>query len=189
MKLADAIMLCAWENLDSPEVLHVFTKAALSRLKYLDGILGDRSDPLLNSPLSQDDKKRRQVLEAMIPLLTDSMEDSAWPFLSTPPLIMKKDLLWMIERFQATTSIKSQRIWARLIERTFNPWQDTEQLEVIFAACEKSRILAERLAWLFKPVMFNSPEARQMQAAYLAQQQLQNRAHNRPLLDPPPHER
>jgi predicted NACHT family NTPase len=190
IKLSDAIMLRAWENLDSsPEVLDAFTKAALSRLKYLDGILGDRSDSSLNNLLIQDNNKRRQVLEAMVPMLTDSMEDSGWPFLSNPRLVMEEDILWMIERFQATRSTKKRRIWARWIERVFNPWREPAQLEIIFVACQKSVILAKRFAWLLNPVMLDSPEAQRMRADYLDRQRLEERANNRPLLDPPPKER
>jgi hypothetical protein len=187
--LSDAIMLRAWECLDASAMPEAFAKAALSRLKVLDGILGDRSDPSVHSPLAHDDQKRRRVLEALIPMLTDTAEDVVWPFLSTPPLVMDTDLPWMIGRFQATRSTKNRRVWARVIERAFNPWREPDHLEVIFAACQTSVILAKKFARLLKPVMLDSPEAQQMRADYLEQQRLQSRARHRPLLAPPPQER
>ncbi len=184
--IIDAIMLKGWECLESPGVLEAFARAALSRLKHDDDIVEDRHKPPLSDVLTNDDEKRRQVLEAMLPMLSDSEKDWVWPIWSHPPLVLSKDVPWMVERFQAAKSHEIQIIWVQLISRAYD-LREPGQLEAVFAASQKSAILADAFVWLLRPVELNSPEAEKMRANYLGQQRRQTR--ERPLLEPPPAKR
>ena len=187
-ELVDAIMLQAWEDLESPAVLEAFAKAALSRLRYHDEIVGGHLDPPFGSVLSYDDEKRHRVLEAMVPMLSDPEADPLWLVYSRTPLVTSEDVPWMIERFQAEESDETQLIWAQLIGRAFD-YREPGQLDAVFLASENSPVLADTFAWLLKPVELNSPAAQRMKESYLKRQELQERRDSRPLLEPPLAER
>lgn len=179
-ELMDAIMLKAWQHLESPGVLKAFAKAALERLKHHEGIVGDR--------LNNEDEKRRQVLKTMLPMLSDPERDSFWLACSSTPLLLSKDIPWMIERLKTSRSEKSKRAWAQLINRLFD-WRKLEYFDAIFSASKSSPILAETLAWILEPVDLISPKAQKMKYDYLMSQKLQKWQQDRPPLKPPPSER
>ncbi len=187
-ELVDAIMLQGWKHLELPGVLEVFAKAAILRLKHHDEIVGCRLDPPFSSVLSADDDKRHQVLEAVLPILPDPEKDSIWLAYSTTPIVLSKDIPWMIEHLQASASEQTQRAWAQLIAKVFN-WREPKYLDVVLTASQNSPILAEALARLLKPIELNSLEAQKMKENYLKIQKWQKRDQNRPLLKPSPAER
>lgn len=182
-ELVDAIMLRGWGQLQRLSVMKAFARAALSRLQHHDEIVRDRLDPPFLSVLSADDNKRRQVLEAMLPMIRDPKKDSLWLVYSKTPIVLNKDIPWMIERLEASVSKQTQRVWAQLIARVFD-WREPKYLDAILTASENNRILSEALARFFKPIELNSPEARKMKKDYLETQEWQKRHRNRPLLVP-----
>ncbi len=186
--LMDAIMLRAWEHLESPGVLEAFAKAALSRLEGRDEIVGGELGPSFRRMLSEDDEKRRRVLMAILPMLRDPEKDPIWLAYSGTPLAMSKDVPWMIDLFRAGNSEETQRVLAGLIKRAFD-WREPGQTDVVLTASQDSPILAEAFAWLLKPAELDSPEAQKMKADYLERQEWQKRDRGRPLLDPPPAKR
>jgi hypothetical protein len=186
MKPMDAIMLKAWEHLDSPGVLEAFAKAALSRLEHYDEIVGNGVDAPIRKMLISYDIKRRQILETIVPLIPDQKKHTAsWLLCARTPVVLSKDVPWMIERLQSSTSEKDLRIWAELIGRA-RDWSEPGQLDIVLIACQESPVLAEEFAWLIKPVELGSPEAKRMKDTYI---KWQDHNQERPLLEPPPQER
>lgn len=188
-ELVNAIMVKAWENLEWPGVLEAFARAVLSRLKHHEYIVASYYDQKFKSVISNDDEKRRRLLEAMIPMISDPEKDSISLFYPSAPLLTSKDLLWMVERLQAEKSKEIQVVWAQLIRIVFNPYEP-DQLEVIFAASQNNPILGGVLAPFLKPVELNSSEAQQMRTDYLRIQEWQESKEDQPflepLLEPPP---
>jgi predicted NACHT family NTPase len=184
-ELMDDILLKAWEHIEPPGVLENFGRAVISRLRHHDQILKKRSDQSFKSMLENDDCKRRLILEAMIPLLNDPGEAV---LLIYTPIVLNKDVLWMIERLRVSEYEKDQRVWAQLIARTFD-LNEPGQFEAVYDSSQNIPVLAEALSWLLKPIELNSLEAKKMKADYLKRQELQKRANDRPPLDPPPAER
>ena len=187
-KLVDAIMIRAWEHLDSPGVLEAFAKAALSQLKQHDEIFRDRSNLQARNVLENNSEKRRQILETIVLMLADSGEDPMDLVSSMTPVVLSGDVSWMIDRLRASVSERVQRKWAELIERVFD-WREPGQSDVVLTACQEIPILAQAFAGLLRPVEINSPEAQEMKARYLRIQEWQNKKENRPLLNPSPAER
>jgi hypothetical protein len=181
----DDIMLKAWEHLESPDVPEAFAKAVLSRFKHYDEIVGGFTEPQFRSMLG-DDKKRRRAIDAIVPVLPDRGTCLVQLVHSKTPLVIEKDLSWMIERIQCEGRDDVQRVWAELIERVFDR-QDPDQVDAILtAASQKSPALAEEFAWLIEPVELNSPRAQEMKAHHSKMQEWTNRPNSRPILDPPP---
>jgi predicted NACHT family NTPase len=187
-ELMDAIMLQGWEHVESPGVIEAFAEAALTRLKHHDQIVVGHHDPPFRSAVSGDDDKRRRVLEEIVPLLSDPEKDSTWLVYSRTPLVMSKDVPWMIERFQAAKSREIQLVWIQLIETALD-WNERSQLDAVLIASQKSPLLADAFAWLFKPVELDSPEAQKMKEDYLKRKEWEERDQGRPLLEPPPPKR
>jgi len=190
-KLMDAIMWLAWEHLDSPGVLEAFAGAALSRLKHhveIVGDFGDKEFKEFREVLINDDMKRRQVLEAMVPMLSDPVKDSIWLVHSGTPVALSRDVPWMIECLKAVESKDAQQAWTQLIAKAFD-WREPGQLDVVFPATQDCPILGEAFAWLFEPVELGSPKAQKMKADYEKTQEWERHHQNRPPLDPSPAER
>lgn len=187
-KLIDSIMLKAWEELDSSGVLEAFAKTVFSRLKHHDEVVGSHTEPAFRTILSIEDNKRHKILEAILPLISDIEKDTVCLIYSSTPIVLSKDVIWMLERLQEEKSKEVQLIWAKLINRTFD-WRETGQLDAIIDASQRNPILAEVFSWLLKPIELNSPEAAKMKADYLETQKWLKRDKERPLLSPPPAER
>ncbi len=187
-KLMDSIMLKAWEHLESPVILEVFAKTVFSRLKHHDEIVGSHTEAAFRTILSNEDNKRHKILEAILPLISDIEKDTVCLIYSSTPLVLSKDVIWMLERLQEEKSEEVQLIWAKLINRAFD-WRETGQLDAIIDASKSNPTLAETFSWLLKPVELNSLEAEKMKADYLEIQKWQKRGKERPLLSPPPAER
>lgn len=182
-ELVDAIMLRGWGQLQRLSVLKAFARAVLSRLQHHDEIVRDRLDPPFSTVLRADDDKRRQVLEVMLPMIRDPKKDSLWLVYSKTPIVLNKDIPWMIKRLEASVSEQTQRAWAQLIAGVFD-WREPKYLDTVLTASENNRILNEALARFLKPIELNSPEARRIKKHYLETQEWQKRHQNRPLLVP-----
>ena len=189
--LMDGIMLKAWEHLESPDVPEAFANAVLSRFKHYDEIVGGFTEPKFRSMLGDDyTKKRRRAINAIVPVLPDRGTCLVQQLVhSKTPLVIEKDLSWMIGRIHCEGREDVQRMWAKLINTIFDR-QDPDQVDAILtAASQKSPILEKQFAWLIKPVKLNSPEAEEMKEHYLKMQEWTNRAKPHPILDPPPAKR
>jgi predicted NACHT family NTPase len=181
-ELIHEIMLQAWEHLELPGVLEGFAAALPMYLRHC------RSITSMRNLLSDDDNKRRQVLEKILPLLSDHKEDLFCLKYSIAPLILGTDMQWMIERFSNEKSIEIQALWAQLIEEAFD-WREPVHFDAIFSASQDNPVFADAFAWLLKPVELNSSEAQKMRDNYLKRQEVLKRDTDNPPLEPPPMER
>jgi len=189
-KLVDAIMLKAWEHLESPGVLKALAKVALSQLRHHDDIIASCHDSLFRSVLSNDDEKRRQVLEAMLPILSNLESDLPLLVHTSTPIILSRDILWLIERLQASESKQVQQIWLQLIKSIFSS-KEPGHSDAVIVASQSNSILAEAFeSFLNKPIEIGSPQALEMRS-YLERQERQKpyQKQKQPLLYPPPAER
>ena len=181
-ELVDKIMFQAWEHLELPGVLEGFAEALLIYLRHR------RSIKSIRNLLSDDDNKRRQVLEKILPLLSDHEEDLFCLKYSIAPLILGTDMQWMIERFGNEKSTETQALWIQLIKEAFD-WREPGHFDAIFSASQDNPVFANAFAWLLKPVELNSSEAQKMRDNYLKRQEVLKQDTDNPLLEPPPMER
>lgn len=187
-KLVDAILLKAWEHLESPGVLKAFAKIAFFRLKEHDEIIDPNHESSFEQLLKNDDKKRRQLIEAIVSIVLNSEENPLWLDGYRTSLILHQDFLWMLERFQALQLEREQQVWAKLIWRRFIRYVP-EQVNAILTVSQNSPILKAEFAPLIEKIKLDSPRAEQERAYYLQEQKWQNSNKNQSLLKPPPKER
>ena len=103
-KLIDSIMLKAWEELDSSGILEAFAKTVFSRLKHHDEVVGSHTEPAFRNILSNEENKRHKILEAILPLISDIEKDTVCLIYSSTPIVLSKDVAWMLERLQEEKS-------------------------------------------------------------------------------------
>jgi len=185
--LMEDIMLKAWKHLESPDVSKAFAEAVLSRFKHCDEIVGGFTEPQFRSMLG-DDEKRRRAIDAIVPVLPDRGTCLVQLVYSKTPLVIEKDIPWMIERLQCEGREDMQSMWAKLIRLVFYQ-HDLNQSDAILTASPKSPVLAKEFAGLLETVKLNSPEAQEMKAHHSKVQERTNRANPHPILYPPPAER
>lgn len=183
--LADAIMVRAWELLETPGVLEIFAGAALARLRNYEEIAGNST---ARRKLGDSEQKRKQCLEVMITILSEREEDPFVLLRSGHTLVSARDIPWMVERLQASASEKIQQGWVRLIELVFDG-QDPDQTDVILDACQNIPVLAEAFRWLCSPLEIDSPKAQKMREDYERRLERQNKEEILRSLTPAPAQR
>lgn len=198
-ELADSVMLKAWQNLDEPGVLEAFSNIAILRLKQHNGILGDRSsrsytrdsfdhprDSDVESFLRDSEQKRRQLIETIMLLLSDS--ESA--FLWLTDIICSEDILWMIERATSAESHSRADIWVKLLRQALNwhnlYWKNTKHIDAILQA----RSISSAMRSEFEiEIELGSERAAQAEASYLQYQNWSKPSKLESTLDPSPKQR
>jgi predicted NACHT family NTPase len=188
-RLADVILLKAWEHFDLPDVAKTFTKVALIQwrehqtLITRDNELQRQFERLVINEVN----KRRELINHAVITISTSGEDAYFLLSSlTENIIQKEDVLWMLGKLQNIDS-QEERIWAALIQWSFNR-QDANQIDAILIAIQTNSILNVEFAPYFSIIDLDSTQAEKLRENYQKMQEQQNRR-QRHLLDPPPKER
>lgn len=191
-ELSDRILFKAWNYLENKEILKEFTKIVSFRLQKRDKLFELNSEEgkvYFDQLLSEDDEKRRQLIEEILSTIPESEQNPLW--LSgfsrySTPIVLEKDLLWLIERLQVSDSEHIQKLYAKLLEwkleikiyRRGNPilWQEVDAL---LEASQNNEILKEVLLPYIKPVDLDcwkaeKLKAKQEQAIFQELQQSEN---------------
>ncbi len=179
--LTDAIIRQALGHLDESGVLAAVARLILSRLLQSGLIFGLTPDEHETVRWLDNDKVRQRLLEAVLPLLAQHTNDSIVWRVAQPPLLLPRDLPWLIT-FLTTTPIEAtQQLVVRLIGRLIDSG-DSLQVETALEASEQLYTLADEAAWIFRPVALGSPEAVQMQREWRERQQAKSpRSPDQPL--------
>lgn len=184
-ELVDAAMWRAWQHLDEPGVLETFAKATLALLRGHHMSMGiGGSHPLTRSLLTEHSKRRR-VLQAMVPLITDLDKDPGRLLYFDPPFLLGEDIPWLIDRLGATESDDIKATLAQLVFDAFHS-SDRTQLDAIYEAKEHHPALNRLFAPLFDPIDLGSPRAAQLRDAYYRHQEQLRRIAEHPVDPPPP---
>jgi predicted NACHT family NTPase len=188
-RLADAIMLKAWEHLDLPDIAESFTKVALiqwredQKIITFDNEIQAQFELLLVNNL----ERRRKLVEQAVITVSQSGENIYFLLDSlTQNILSTEDVFWMLGKLQNVDS-QQERIWAALIQWKFNR-QDVKQIDAILTATPTNNILREEFAYYISIIDLDSMQAEKSRSDY---QKMQERIARRqkPILDPPPKER
>lgn len=172
-KLVDAIMLKAWEHLESPGVLKALAKVVLSQLRHYDEIIAGCHDSLFRSALSNDEK-RLQFLEAMLPILSNLESDLPLLAHTSTPIILSRDIPWLIERLQASESEQAQKTWIQLIRCVFSS-NEPGHSDAVIVTSQSNSIIAEAFKLYLKPIVLDSAQAQKIRDDCLEIQEKQER--------------
>lgn len=189
----NAFFLHAWHNLDIPGVVDAFAKAALSRLQADEDIVeqenrDDKDAERFRKQLREDNEKRRRVAAATLRLISATQQQSLSLIFSDTPLFTREDIPWLVARLMTSSTEDEQTILVELIERMFYA-RNAQYFELVYDACQKNKLLAEKFSWLLNPIRLDSPEAQAQKEAHYKQVARQERRAKPQLIDPPPDER
>ncbi len=188
-RLADAILLKAWEHFDLPDVVEIFTKVTLIQWRQHQGVItcDDKLQTQFRDLVINEVNKRREFINHAVIKVSQSGEESYFLVNSlTESIIQNEDVLWILGKLQNVDS-QEERIWAAIIQWTFNR-QDAKQIDGILTATQTNHVLREEFAPYFSTIDLDSTEAETLRSDYHRRQQHQNRRQKSPL-DPPPKER
>ncbi|MBI4319905.1 MAG: hypothetical protein HY675_15560 [Chloroflexi bacterium] len=184
-KLISALMLKAWDQLESPGTLATFAKALLSRLEQFDWYFMDEEFARFCSGVDANDERRRRVLEALLPMLSDPTRGAVLLVHSPVLLIQRRDVSWLLDHLHNAESQPTKELLAQVINRVLDRCS-FDQLDAVFLASQDDPILADAVGWRFKSVRLDSPEAQRMKTDYLEQQEWESGHRDRPVLHPKP---
>jgi predicted NACHT family NTPase len=192
-RLADEIILRAWEHLYEPGVIEAFAKAALSRLRRYEDVVGSRygfeqeQEPL--KVFIQDDEKRRRVLEAILQHIGDPKEEWSLLIRSGALRISTTDVGWLIDKYSTATSPTVRQTLLRLIVNSFAHEVDPEHVSALSAVRERDESRKVELEPVFC-LNLETPEAEALRRNYeLMVHWSKRHAEEPPLVEPPPSER
>ncbi|GAB4383194.1 MAG: hypothetical protein Kow00121_44680 [Elainellaceae cyanobacterium] len=196
-KLADSVMLKAWQNLNEPAVLEAFSNIAILRLKQHDSILGDRPhrwytrdnfdctrDAEIEPLLRNSGEKRRQLIETIILLTSELESDFSW----LTDIVCSEDILWIIERITSSESFMIADAWVKLLRQALTwhnlCWKNTKHIDAVLEA----RNISSAMQAEFE-IELGSEKAKQAEASYLKYQNPLKPSEPEPTLEPPPKQR
>ncbi len=168
--LADAIIRLALEHLNEPSVIAAVAHLVLSRLLQSGLIFGLTPTEQETARWLDDDETRHRLLEALLPLLAPYTSDSMVWYVARPPLLLSRDLSWLITTLANTQEKATQQLVARLMGRLIDS-DDPAQVQTMLEASECLPFLADEVAWIFRPIPLSSAEAVQMKRDWLERQQ------------------
>jgi predicted NACHT family NTPase len=166
-KLVDSIMLKAWEHLESPGVLEAIANLVWSRLQQDNRIIPVYNESFFRKALSRlEDKKRRRILEAILPRLSNLENDVSLLAHTETSIVHRRDVPWLIERLLASDCEQVQKTLIRLIWSLFNS-NDIEHVDAVLIASQRNSILAEAFSGFLRSIELDSPQAQKMKSDYL----------------------
>ncbi|HBL12472.1 MAG TPA: hypothetical protein DD379_13910, partial [Cyanobacteria bacterium UBA11162] len=179
VELADAILIKAWQYFCLPDIVEKFTNVALVQWREHQNIITDNRElkKQFEASLSNELEKRHKLIEqAVLKIETSGEKLTSLLIYMTEKILMKGDVLWMINKLIDTDLPQVQQVWVQLIQWSFNR-QDLEEIDAILRATETNNLLREEFAPYFEAVELNSATAEKMKSDYFKMQQLQSRKH------------
>lgn len=194
-ELMDEVMLKAWDYLEVLEIRVAFARASLSLLREHDELVRGRNIDFADEVrtnfrqrIVDEDEKRRSLIDQMVEVLENTEDDALTLVHSGTPIVLEKDLSWLIGRLETAPSERHEAVYAAFIQRAFNPWND-EQATLVYEACSRNPSLAERVGHYFEPIDLSSEYAEQRRQYHREDEERRARREERSLPDPPIKER
>jgi len=172
-------------QLNSPSLIDSFASAAASLLMHDHRLI----NPNEGTFCIYNDGIRHEIVLKMLPKLVEAKTYLGFLRDFDMPLILSKDIPWMIECINNEKSEPLQRAWASLINMIFGPNTAIKYLDIVLTACKGNPILASTLSNVLDPIDLSSPKAKEMKERYQKRQiDFENFGNPVPLA-PPPKER
>ncbi|MCH7536137.1 MAG: hypothetical protein IH948_10435, partial [Bacteroidetes bacterium] len=182
--LIEDILTFVWDNLEHEELIGPFTKALFSRLRKYDEITRRGEDSPYWDTLDYGLTKRKLVLNAILPLISNPEEEVIFLTAFGMPLFVNDDLPWLVEKIRSEKSEIYCKSLAEIIRSAYNV-ENTEHLAILYSACEENIFLADSFEWLFNPIGLDSPEGKRLKDMYISKRERQKKT----LLEPPVEDR
>jgi len=191
-RVGDSLLRKAWENLEYPGIVESFIRIALLQYQEYQSVVSNREiEDKMASQLLRDVRKRRFLIQKAISIMSEVKAEPYFlqDFLDKDILI-SEDIYWMLDNMKQSNSERSQYLWAKMIEQSFDR-QDGKQIDAILVNCQSNNVLSKIFTDYFKSVDFNSDEEKNQRRIYQNQKYMECRKYQfKPqLLDPSPQDR
>lgn len=183
--IIDGIIKKAVMHLSSPLILDPFAKATASLLIH-DCRLIDKN---AGSFCLCKEEMRHEIVLKILPKLLEAKSYLGCLVGFETPLILSKDIPWMVECLNKAESEQLQQAWASLIEMTFDQSVVIKYLDLILTTCKNNSILASAFSKIINPIDLNSAKAKEMRERYQKRQRYLEDIEKPIPLDPSPKER
>lgn len=190
-ELGNGIIFEAWEHFNFPEIAERFAKVAVLRWsRYRDIMTCDeKMQTQFASSFTDNVQRRYQLVEQVVSIVPSIEEEHSLVLRKIARrMSLRKDVAWMLEKFQGANSEKEKGIWIQLIHQSFDR-QDAEAIDAIVVAMQTSDILRKEFASYFGAIDLGSSFAEKMKSDYLEMQEWETHDESSSLLDPPPKKR
>lgn len=191
-ELMDEVILKAWDHLEVSEIRAAFARASLSLLREHHELVRGRNIDFpdqartdFRQRIADEDEKRHKLIDQMVEVIESTEDDALTLVHFGTPIILEKDLSWLIDRLETALSERHEAAYAAFIQRAFNPWND-EQATLVYEACSRNSSLAERVGHYFEPVDLSSEYAEHQREYHREHEERRARREERSLPDPPP---
>lgn len=169
-KLADRIMLKAWNIYSAPGVEERFSHIVYERLKKFEDVIGEHSvdDKLISAfqkAIEDSDTNRRKLVKAIANLLVKEgpKNEGRKGYFLLPhgkvKIVFSKDLQWLIRWLDQEKDEEIQRLLAEVIQRVFDI-RSAHDIELVCQARNKNKFLKQDTSYWFEPLKLNSQVAR-----------------------------
>jgi hypothetical protein len=173
--LAQEILVEGWNHRTDPAVFAELVNLVHSFLAGGYDLL-DHQETSRDIALTDPDG-RRALVTALVPSITQGSLDAVHVVLSTPRLLQRDDLDWLIEGLCQAQDSPLEDGWARLIEVMLG---FDVPVGVVMQARESSPVLRAITAYRFDPVRLDSPQADEERRNFKRGQEWQQRRSQEP---------
>jgi hypothetical protein len=170
-KLADAILIKAWEYFYFPGILQSFTRIALMYWRKDQQLINsdNKLQKEFQSLIINNIDKRRKLIEETVITVAQSSEDIYFLLDSlTIGILLPEDIFWMLQKLRNVDS-EEERIWTKLINWKFNI-EDVNQINTILVAIQNNNILRKEFAYYLSTIDLYSDQAENLRANYQRKQ-------------------
>ena len=164
-KLADKILLMAWDNLEQKEIFDRFIRITKILISNYDELFKEIDDKEKLNEILQNDEKRRKIWLEIFPTIDDrhywTLEESKFTKLGV------SDISWLVHQWKITDN---EVLKAKLISRLlgFISWWGTppDILDEICKACDENENLREVFKETFAPIELNTEKSTELRKSY-----------------------
>jgi len=187
-RVADEIMIIAWQHIDAPGVLKALAETSIEYFRHHHDLLHDRDTRERNQDIL-DDPGRRRLLAAKIVELSQDQHTRFELTSRSPRLIRDEDFYWCTEQLEASIGKPPEPTWAELTWSLFC-WgeSDPQRLDTIIHSRANSACMMSESELFFTPVELDSERALKMKTHWEDVCKWQEKPPSEPL-NPPPTER
>jgi hypothetical protein len=164
-KLADKILLMAWDNLERKEIFDRFIKITKIFISHYDEFFKEINDKEKLSEILEDDEKRRKIWLEIFPSIDDNhywaMDESKFIGLRN------SDISWLVHQWRITDDEPlKEKLLSRLLGFISLWGTHPDVLDEISKACDENEELNKIFEEVFAAIELNTKKAFELKRAY-----------------------
>ena len=164
-RIADEILLMAWDNLDDEEIFVRFIKVVKILISKHKDIFKEIENKEKLERIFQDDDKRHKV---WLEIFSSINDNHYWSLDGSKFICLRNsDIDWLTDEWEKTTNKDLKEKLLSRLKGFFSYWgTSVEVLDDIYRACNRNEKLKKEFEEIFAPVKLNSEKAKKQKESY-----------------------